>query len=68
MNTADKGKHCSIAFPAVGTGGLGIPASRAAQWMLTTLAQYNGGSVQEARIVLYDRDKDSVAVIKVLQI
>ena len=40
MNTADHAWHCTIAFPAVDTGGLGIPASRAAQWMLTTLTQY----------------------------
>ena len=55
----------SIAFPAIGTGGLGVPPATAARWMMAAMSTYTGGSLNEARVVLYDRDRESRAVIAV---
>ena len=56
----------SIAFPAIGTGRLGVPHAAAAKWMFDEAIDFSesnpGSSLKEISFVLYDGDKDSLKV------
>ena len=61
---------CSPAFPAIGTGNLGIPRLQVAKWMFDEVLTFGrtnaAGSLKTVNFVLYDRDRETIKVGRML--
>lgn len=66
MEHADKSGYKSIAFAAMGTGGMKYPAPLVAKHMYSEVRKYSGGnpncSVKNVHFVLYPKDKETIKV------
>ncbi|CAH1784890.1 unnamed protein product [Owenia fusiformis] len=62
--TATK-QHSSIAFPALGSGNLGVPKPMVAKWMYREVMDFaktdgEGSSIQNVTFVVYDKDMETI--------
>ncbi|KAI8490330.1 positive regulation of interleukin-4-mediated signaling pathway [Branchiostoma belcheri] len=68
LQEGQKAGSQSIAFPAIGTGGLGFPHDLVAQVMFEEVMKYSSknpaGSLKEIRFVIYEGDEDSIAAFE----
>uniref|UniRef100_A0ABM0M7L8 Poly [ADP-ribose] polymerase 14-like n=1 Tax=Saccoglossus kowalevskii TaxID=10224 RepID=A0ABM0M7L8_SACKO len=68
LNTAAQSGYKSIAFPAIGTGGLGFPRDVTAEIMYEEVIAYindnPASSVSEIRFVVYDQDFATIQVCR----
>ena len=66
LSMASQSGFSSIAFPALGTGQLGYPRDTVAQIMLTAIDTFGRNnpstSLREIRIVLYQKDQQTIQV------
>ena len=55
-----------MAFPAIGTGNLGIPRPSVSKWMFDEVITYNknkpNSTVKAVNFVLYHKDRETVKV------
>lgn len=66
LDSAQKVRAKSLAFPALGTGKLGYPSDEAAKIMFTTISKWfhenQDTCIREVQIIVYSKDKDVLQV------
>ena len=66
LQEADNKGYRSIAFPAIGTGGLGVATELVADVMLGEMQQYSAShptsNLVDVRCVVYEKDKKVIKV------
>nr|KAG5706732.1 hypothetical protein BaRGS_007235 [Batillaria attramentaria] len=68
LERASRNCYKTIAFPALGTGGLGYPREKVARSMFMVLSQFQKdkptSSLREVRVVLHESDRQSIQVFR----
>lgn len=66
MERANQSGHKSVAFAAMGTGGMKYPAAMVAKNMYSEVRKYSRGhpncSIKKVHFVLYPKDKETIKV------
>ena len=59
---ADEKGYSSIAFPAVGTGGMKYPASTLASLLMNQVHLFEGSSLRKVEFVIHFSDANAISV------
>lgn len=62
LDTAEKRRLRSIAFPAIGTGNLGFPRSRVASLMFEEVLKFRNRVLQQVTFMLHPKDTETIQV------